>query len=137
MLALALLAGCSSLPHIVPDMARAAPAVRARGRARAAVGGAQSKAVLDGLRARGGRSTDVLERHLALEEAIAGSPLLTGNKVSCCRTGRPPTQAMFAAIAAARDHINMETYILEDDEVGQALRRRADRQAARRACRST
>ena len=26
---------------------------------------------------------------------------------------------MFAAIAAARDHINMETYILEDDEVGQ------------------
>ena len=26
---------------------------------------------------------------------------------------------MFAAIDAARDHINMETYILEDDEVGQ------------------
>ena len=26
---------------------------------------------------------------------------------------------MFAAIAQARDHINMETYILEDDEVGQ------------------
>jgi cardiolipin synthase len=26
---------------------------------------------------------------------------------------------MFAAIAGARDHINMETYILEDDEVGQ------------------
>jgi cardiolipin synthase len=26
---------------------------------------------------------------------------------------------MFAAIAAARDHINMETYILEDDEIGQ------------------
>ena len=26
---------------------------------------------------------------------------------------------MFAAIKAARDHINMETYILEDDEVGQ------------------
>ena len=25
---------------------------------------------------------------------------------------------MFAAIAAASDHINMETYILEDDEVG-------------------
>jgi cardiolipin synthase len=28
-------------------------------------------------------------------------------------------QAMYAAILAARDHINMETYVLEDDEVGQ------------------
>ena len=28
-------------------------------------------------------------------------------------------RAMLAAIAAARDHINMETYILDDDEVGQ------------------
>ena len=28
-------------------------------------------------------------------------------------------QAMLAAILAARDHINMETYILDDDEVGQ------------------
>ena len=28
-------------------------------------------------------------------------------------------QAMFAAIESARDHINLETYILDDDEVGQ------------------
>ena len=28
-------------------------------------------------------------------------------------------QAMYAAIMSARDHINMETYILDDDEVGQ------------------
>ena len=32
---------------------------------------------------------------------------------------RATYQAMFKAIAAARDHINLETYILDDDEVGQ------------------
>jgi cardiolipin synthase len=26
--------------------------------------------------------------------------------------------AMFAAIRAARDHINLESYIIEDDEIG-------------------
>ena len=61
----------------------------------------------------------MLARHLALEQAVAGSPLVLGNRVVLLEDGPTTYQAMFAAIAAARDHINMETYILEDDEVGQ------------------
>jgi len=110
------LAGCGSLPSIVPDLAqRPPPQLQGAG---GPLSAAQSKAVLDGLKSRGGGS-DVLERHLALEEAIVGSPLTTGNEVTLLQDGPATYQAMFAAIAAAQDHINMETYILEDDEVGQ------------------
>jgi len=79
---------------------------------------AQSKAILEGL-SRRGQDTDIFDRHLALEEAIVGSPLTVGNEVLLLRDGPATYQAMFAAILAARDHINMETFILEDDEVGQ------------------
>ncbi len=79
---------------------------------------AQSKAVLDRLKARG-TGTDIFDRHLALEEAINGSPLTVGNRVQLLQDGPATYQAMFSAITAARDHINMETYSLDDDEVGQ------------------
>ncbi len=113
---LVLVGGCSSLPRIVPDMARAAPAAQIEG-ARGPLSAARSKEILDGLR-NSGRQTDVLERHLALEQAISDSPLLAGNKVQLLQVGPSTVRAMFAAIDAARDHINMETYILDDDDVG-------------------
>jgi len=116
-LALALLGACSSLPRIVPDMARAAPAPRIEG-ARGPLSAARSKEILDKLRS-GGRQTDVLDRHLALEAALSDSPLVAGNRVRLLQDGPSTYEAMFAAIAAARDHINMETYIFEGDEVGQ------------------
>ena len=111
-----LLSACGSLPRIVPDMARTAPAARIEN-ARGPLSAARSKQVLEGLRS-GGKETDVLDRHLALEQAISDSPLLAGNKVTLLQNGPATYAAMFAAIGAARDHINMETYILEDDEVG-------------------
>jgi cardiolipin synthase len=112
------IAGCSSLPTIVPDLARrSGPAVQLEG-ARGPLSPAQSKAVLDRLRATG-QPTNIFDRHLALEEAIVGSPLTTGNQVLLLNDGPATYSAMLMAIAAARDHINMETYILEDDEVGQ------------------
>jgi cardiolipin synthase A/B len=114
---LLLLGACGSLPRIVPDMARAAPAARIEG-ARGPLSAARSKEIFDGLR-NGGQQTDVLERHLALEQAISDSPLLAGNKVTLLQNGPATYDAMFAAIRAARDHINMETYILEADETGQ------------------
>jgi cardiolipin synthase len=111
------LAGCDALPTIVPDLARRpGPAVQLEG-ARGPLSAAQSKAVLDGLKSRG-QDTNIFERHLALEEAIVGSPLTTGNDVRLLEDGPATYRAMLAAIAAARDHINMETYILDDDEVG-------------------
>lgn len=116
--AMALLLGaCSALPRIVPDMARGSGAPQLEG-ARGPLTAARSKEILDGLRA-GGQQPDVLDRHLALEAAISDSPLVAGNRIALLQDGPSTYRAMFAAIAAARDHINMETYILEDDEVGQ------------------
>jgi cardiolipin synthase len=108
----------SSLPTIVPDLARdSGHTVRLQG-ARGPLSLAQSKAILDDLASRG-QATDIFERHLAVEEAIVGSPLTTGNRVLLLQDGPATFQAMYAAILAARDHINLETYILDDDEVGQ------------------
>jgi cardiolipin synthase len=86
--------------------------------ARGALTAAQSKAILDRLRSRSA-DTNIFDRHLALEEAIVGSPLTTGNQVNLLQDGAATYAAMFAAIALAKDHINLETYIMEDDAVGQ------------------
>jgi len=61
---------------------------------------------------------DILDKQIALEQAIVGSPLTTGNKVVLLEDGKATYAAMFAAIRGARDHINFETYIIEDDEIG-------------------
>ena len=114
---LAVLVGCVSLPTIVPDMARRpAQPVQLDG-ARGPLTAQQSKAILERLESRG-EETSIFDRHLALEEAIVGSPLMVGNKVVLLQDGPATFRAMFSAIRNARDHINMETYIIEDDEVG-------------------
>ena len=117
-LALGSCVGCSSLPRIVPGLARGASApVQLQG-ARGPLSAAQSKAILDALASRS-PNTDIFERHLALEEAIVGSPLTSGNQVLLLQDGPATYQAMFKAIEAATNHINIATYILDDDEVGQ------------------
>ncbi|MFP5408171.1 MAG: phospholipase D-like domain-containing protein [Gammaproteobacteria bacterium] len=110
------LAGCSSLPTIVPDLVRDRP-VQLEGTG-GALSVAHSQAVLGRLESRS-PDTGIFAHHLAREEAIVGSPLTTGNQVHLLQDGPATYQAMYAAILAARDHINMETYILDDDEVGQ------------------
>lgn len=67
------------------------------------------------------RGSDVLRRHLALGGAVSQCPLVTSNAVRLLIDGPATHQAMFAAIDAARDHINLETYLIEDDEVGHRL----------------
>lgn len=112
------LGACASLPTIVPDLAPSpGPPVQVEG-SRGPLSPAQSKAILARL-ASGGQDTDIFDRHLALEEAIVGSPLTAGNEVVLLQNGPSTYQAMMDAILAARDHINMETYIFDDDEVGQ------------------
>jgi len=114
---LVLLGGCGTLPTIVPDMAvqRSTP-VQLEG-ARGPLTSAQSKAILDRLKS-GGKETSIFDRHMALEEAITGSPLMVGNRVTLLQDGPMTYRALLAAIRAAIDHINMETYIIEDDEIG-------------------
>jgi cardiolipin synthase len=65
--------------------------------------------------------TDILRKHLADVEAITERPLFTGNAVRVLQDGPATYDAIFAAIERARDHINMETYIFEDDRVGRRM----------------
>ncbi len=79
----------------------------------------RSKELIDTLG--GVEHDDVLAHHLALEQAVADGPLVLGNRVVILENGPNTYAAMFSAIEGARDSIDMETYILEDDEVGRKL----------------
>jgi len=117
-LGLLCLVACSRLPVLVPDLARrSGPPVQLEG-SRGALSPAQSQAILQRL-SRLGPDTGIFDRHLAREEAIVDSPLTIGNRVLLLQDGPATYEAMLASILAARDHVNMETYILDDDEVGQ------------------
>ncbi len=117
-LAILLLANCGSLPRINPDMAmRPSRPIRIEN-ARGPLSNQQSKALLSVLK-RGADDTNIFNRHLALMEEIGGSPLMAGNKVELLVDGPQTYDSMFAAINTAKDHINMETFILEPDEIGQ------------------
>jgi cardiolipin synthase len=65
-----------------------------------------------------GEDTDIFERHLAFEQEIVGSPLSAGNRVALLQDGPATYQALYAAMAGAHSSIDMESYIIEDDEVG-------------------
>jgi cardiolipin synthase A/B len=123
------LAGCTTLPTVAPQ-APSTPAteVQLEG-ARGTLTPRQGEAVLAQL-ARNSDDTGIFERHLALEAEASGSPLVTGNRVQLLQDGPSTYRAMFAAIEAARDHVHMETYIIEDDEVG---KRFSDALLAKRA----
>ena len=56
---------------------------------------------------------------MAIEEAINGNPLSVGNQVKLLEDGKNTYSAMLAAIRSAENHIHMESYIFEADEVGQ------------------
>lgn len=60
--------------------------------------------------------SDIYWRHLVLEEAVAGNPLSTGNKVTLLQDGAQTFAAFFKAVESARDHINLEFFIFEDIE---------------------
>ncbi len=85
--------------------------------ARGPLSARQSAAIIAGMSSQG-EETRIFDHHLALEEAIAGTPLMVGNRTTLFEDGESTYTAMFKAIAGARDHINIETYIIEDDEIG-------------------
>ena len=73
----------------------------------------QSKAVLARLAAQA-PDAGALERHLAVEQAVAESPLYAGNTVSILRDGDQTFPAMFTAIRGAKHYLYLEYYIFED-----------------------
>lgn len=79
---------------------------------------ARSDAILAQIERNHGDS-EILLKHVAREQAINSlSPLVLGNKLTLLQNGPATYKAMFAAIREARDHINLETYIFDDDEAG-------------------
>jgi len=117
-----LLCACSALPTIEHDDEPAGTGdVRISG-AHGPLSAATEKRILARLQATG-QDTDIFERHLAFEQEIVGSPLSAGNKVVLLQDGPATYQALYAALAGAKNSIDMESYIIEDDEVGQRFAR--------------
>ena len=85
--------------------------------ARGPLTGAESERVLAALKKKT-PDTGILERHVAIEEALAGNPLTVGNKVTLLQDGQATYPAMLAVIRSAKHEVHMETYIFDDDEVG-------------------
>jgi cardiolipin synthase len=110
------MASCSSLPNVRdriewPDDRRPPTIVRAERH----LSPLESQATV----ARLGQHADILEKHLLREEMVTGQPLVAGNAVRLFADGPSAYEAMTSAIQNATDHINFETYIFEDDQVGQ------------------
>lgn len=63
------------------------------------------------------RPGEPIEASPLFQEAAASAPLLPGNRVKILFGGLQTFTAVFGAIAAARDHVNVEFYILEDVSV--------------------
>lgn len=110
--------GCATLPDTELLTERYATQSARFESARGPLGEAQSAAIVAQLKRKSG-DIDILDRQIALEQQIGGSSLVVGNKVVLLQDGPETYRAMLAAIGAAKDHVNLESYIFEDGEVGQ------------------
>lgn len=111
--------GCARLPNVA-RLIDETPTSQESGRIVAAGGllsPRKSAAIMERLK-RSVDPTDILERHIAVVESVTESPLTKGNSVVLLADGPATYTAMFTAIRQARKHINLETFILEDDEIG-------------------
>jgi cardiolipin synthase len=61
---------------------------------------------------------NALDRHLAVEQIVAASPLYAGNSVKVLRDGSQTFPAMFRAIASARHFVDLEYYTFQDVRSG-------------------
>lgn len=111
-------AGCAALPDTDAIIDRHGEQAARFENAEGPLSARKNAAVAADLKRKSG-DIDILDKQIALEQAIAGSPLMLGNRVTLLQDGVATYRAMFAAIRAARDHINLESYIIEDDEIGQ------------------
>jgi cardiolipin synthase len=111
--------GCATLPNVseLIDGAPTAQTPRQIVSSKGLLSPQKSNAIMERLK-RSVDPTDILERHTAVVESVTESPLTKGNKVILLSDGQAAYAAMFKAIQNAKDHINLESYIIEDDETG-------------------
>lgn len=109
------LCGCASVPDVddigTEQQASTPQIVGAHGPLTVA----QSRAILVRLEAQS-QGSDLLERHLAIEQAVVGAPLIAGNQTTLLHDGPETFRAMFKAIGAAKKSIYLEYYIFENVE---------------------
>jgi cardiolipin synthase len=86
--------------------------------ARGPLSARRSEAIVTELKRRSG-DLDILDKQIALEQQIVGSPLVVGNKVTLLQDGPATYEAMLTAIGNAKYHVNVESYIIEGGEVGE------------------
>lgn len=112
-------AGCATLPNVSEtiDGTSAGQKPRQIVSSKGLLSPKQSKAIMERLKS-SVSPTDILGHHTAVVESVTESPLTKGNKVTLIADGQAAYAAMFKAIKSAKDHINLESYIIEDDETG-------------------
>jgi cardiolipin synthase A/B len=111
-------AGCATLPDArLMDQRYAVQAAQFQN-AQGALSAKRSAAIMAGLKRTSG-DLDILDKQIAREQEIVGSALVVGNQVRLLQDGPATYEAMFAAMRAAKDHINIESYIIEDGSIGQ------------------
>jgi cardiolipin synthase len=116
---LGLSSGCANLPNVskMIDDAPAGQDHRQIVSSKGLLSPQKSQAIMDRLKS-SANPTDVLDRFTAVVESVTDSPLTKGNKVTLLADGQAAYAAMFKAIQIAKYHINLETFIIEDDDVG-------------------
>jgi cardiolipin synthase len=114
--------GCATLPNVseIIDETPTAQKPRQIVSSKGLLSPQQSKAIMERLK-NSVAPTDILGRHTVVVESITDSPLTKGNKVTLLADGQATYAAMFKILQNAKDHINLESYIIEDDEVGRTF----------------
>ncbi|HEY3731662.1 MAG TPA: phospholipase D-like domain-containing protein [Steroidobacteraceae bacterium] len=106
-------AGCAHIPQVPEPVATSTAAeIQVQG-ARGALSPRSTAAVLKRLAAQA-PDTGALQRHLVIEQSIAGSPLYTGNHITVLRDGPATFAATFGAMRQARHYLYLEYYIFEE-----------------------
>jgi cardiolipin synthase len=77
----------------------------------------QSRELMEKLQQKAG-STDLIRANVSLMESLGGLPLTAGNHATLLVDGPATFASMSKAISEATDHVNIETFIFDDDEVG-------------------
>lgn len=111
--------GCATLPN-VSEMINGADSDKEHRQivsAKGVLSPQKSKAIMERLK-KSVDPTDILKHHTAVIESVTTSPLTKGNKVTLLADGPAAYAAMFKVIENAQWEINLESYIIEDDETG-------------------
>ncbi|MFO7570553.1 MAG: cardiolipin synthase [Smithellaceae bacterium] len=116
---LCLINGCATLPDVSDKMDEAPTGERPRQivSSKGLLSEQKSKAIMERLK-QSVNPTDILERYITVVESVTESPLTRGNKVTLLIDGPATYAAMFEIVKNAKSHINLETFIIEDDAIG-------------------